>query len=211
MADPDLNQRLIMVKEQIMARGVQDPKVLSAMSKVPRHLFVPQQMRDFSYEDGPLPIGHNQTISQPYIVALMTELLELSGNEKVLEIGTGSGYQTAILAECASLVFSIERIEELADSARTTLNMMGYSGIHIIKGNGYHGLPDHAPFDRIIITAAPPHIPEILFDQLNEKGILVAPTGTGTQKLVRYKKENNAITSEDITFVRFVPLIDSDI
>jgi protein-L-isoaspartate(D-aspartate) O-methyltransferase len=201
-------QRIRMVEDQILSRGIKDEIVLRAMMTVPRHLFVLPELRDQSYEDHPLPIGFGQTISQPYIVALMTELLELSGSEKVLEIGSGSGYQAAVLSFCARDVVSMERIPELAMNARSTINMLSYDSVHIIEGNGYTGYKDRAPYDRIILTAAPPQIPEELIDQLDENGIMCAPVGEGVQKLIIGKKKGGNFIIEDNIFVRFVPMID---
>ncbi|MEE2775212.1 MAG: protein-L-isoaspartate(D-aspartate) O-methyltransferase, partial [Acidobacteriota bacterium] len=159
-----------------------------------------------AYADHPLSIGHAQTISQPYIVALMSELLELDGSETVLEIGTGSGYQAAVLAELAARVFSIEIVDALAAGSRALLGSLGYANIQIRAGDGYHGWPEHAPFDAIILTAAPPEVPAPLFDQLAEGGRLVAPVGEDRQDLVRYRKVDGRIESEDVIPVRFVPM-----
>src|SRR5512139_2525652 len=166
-----------MVETQIKARGVKDPRVLSAMLKVERHRFVPRDLQTSAYSDQPLPIGEGQTISQPYIVALMTELLELKGEEKVLEVGTGSGYQAAILAELAEEVYTIEIVESLATSARKTLLELGFKNIKVKAGDGYLGWPEVSPFDVIIVTAAPDHVPQPLIDQLKDGGRLVIPVG----------------------------------
>ena len=166
-----------MVETQIAARGVHDERVLEAMRKVPRHLFLDEALRDQAYSDHPLPIAENQTISQPYIVGLMTESLELNGSEKVLEIGTGSGYQSAILAELADRVFSIERYPELAYRANSILQKLGYGNIIVRVGDGSLGWPDDAPFDGIIVTAGTPQIPQPLIDQLKMGGRLVVPVG----------------------------------
>ncbi len=195
-----------MVKRQIQARGVSDERVLDAVSRVPRHRFVPAEAESSAYADHPLSIGHAQTISQPYIVALMSELLELDGSETVLEIGTGSGYQAAVLAELAARVFSIEIVDALAAGSRALLGSLGYANIQIRAGDGYHGWPEHAPFDAIILTAAPPEVPAPLFDQLAEGGRLVAPVGEDRQDLVRYRKVDGRIESEDVIPVRFVPM-----
>jgi protein-L-isoaspartate(D-aspartate) O-methyltransferase len=200
--------RFRMVEDQIIARGVKDARVLDAMRKVERHRFVPASFRESAYEDHPLSIGSQQTISQPYIVALMTELCELSGNEKVLEIGTGSGYQTAILAECAKEVFSIERILSLSEKAAALLENCGYHNTHVITGNGYQGLVTQAPFDAIILTASPPVIPTALTDQLSDNGILVAPEGIEIQELVRIRKRWGLLERDRIIYVRFVPMVD---
>lgn len=200
--------REMMVKQQIEARGVRDAKVLKAMRTVERHKFVPQHQLASAYEDHPLPIGHGQTISQPYIVALMTELCELDGSERVLEIGTGSGYQAAILAGLAKEVYSIELIEPLARQASKRLADMGYANITIKCGDGYAGWPEKAPFDVIILTAAPPSIPKALVDQLKDDGgIMVAPVGDFFQELVRIRKINGRVYRETITHVRFVPMV----
>jgi len=193
-----------MVKRQIAARGVKDASVLAAMRKVPRHVFVPEERRFLAYEDHPLSIGHGQTISQPYIVALMTELLELDGKERVLEIGTGSGYQAAILAELAKEVYTIEIVKPLAESAAKTLKENGYAQVHVRCGDGYRGWPEAAPFDAIIVTAAPDHVPQPLIDQLKTGGILVIPVGIGYQELIRIRKTPDGVAKEDIIPVRFV-------
>ncbi|URA10428.1 protein-L-isoaspartate(D-aspartate) O-methyltransferase [Thermospira aquatica] len=195
-----------MLKHQIIARGIDNPRVLEAMRAVPRHLFVPESLRDQAYEDYPLPIGYGQTISQPYIVALMTDILKLEKHHKVLEIGTGSGYQSAILSLLASRVITIEHKETLWKKAKDRLN--SYPNILCIYGNGYEGYPLEAPYDRILLTAAPPNIPQALLDQLTPKGILVAPVGEFHQKLVRITKEqNNQLHEEYICDVIFVPMI----
>lgn len=196
-----------MVKRQIEDRGVRDVRVLSAMRDTERHLFVPEHNIQVAYEDHPLPIGYGQTISQPYIVALMTELCDLGGDEKVLEIGTGSGYQTAILAKLAKEVYSIEIVEPLGKLARQRLDKMGYKNVHVKIGDGYGGWPDAAPFDVIILTAAPPSIPELLFEQLKEGGVLIAPVGDYFQELVRVDKVHGKMQKRTITHVRFVPMV----
>ncbi len=198
--------RLNMINTQIRARGIKNSLVIDAMCKVERHLFVPEHLIDSAYNDYPLPIGYGQTISQPYIVALMTELLELKGGEKILEIGTGSGYQTAILAQIASEVFSIEIIEELAVKTKKRLNTLGYSNIKLKIGDGHLGWPEHAPFDGIIITAAPDHVPQTLIEQLKVGGVLILPLGSYFQDLYRIKKFEKGTTQEKITSVRFVPM-----
>jgi protein-L-isoaspartate(D-aspartate) O-methyltransferase len=195
-----------MVETQIKGRGVKDPRVLSVMLKVKRHLFVPKELQPSAYADQPLPIGEGQTISQPYIVALMTELLELKGEEKVLEIGTGSGYQAAILAELVKEVYTIEIIETLATSARKLLLQMGYQNIHVRAGDGYAGWPEVAPFDAIIITAAPDHFPGPLLEQLKEGGRMVVPVGTYNQVLKKVVKRSGKIETSDIVPVAFVPM-----
>lgn len=195
-----------MVESQIKARGVKDPRVLSAMLKVERHLFVPQEYQSLAYNDQPLPIGEGQTISQPYIVALMTELLELKGEEKVLEVGTGSGYQAAILAELAKEVYTIEIIETLAHSAKKLLTELGYKNIYFKTGDGYLGWPEASPFDAIIVTCAPDHIPKPLLDQLKEGGRLVIPVGTYSQELKKITKHHGQFETKDIIPVIFVPM-----
>ncbi len=200
-------QREIMVKEQIEARGIKDNRVLMAMRKIKRHLFVPQEYADLAYKDNPLAIGEGQTISQPYIVALMTELAQLTGSEKVLEIGTGSGYQTAVLAELASEVYTIEILESLANRSKTLLSELGYQNIRFKCGDGYLGWPQHAPFDAIIVTCAPDKIPETLIEQLADNAKLVIPVGNLWQELKVVKKTNNQIVTTDIISVRFVPML----
>ncbi len=195
-----------MVETQIKARGVKDPRVLSAMLKVERHLFVPKEYRSSAYNDQPLPIGEGQTISQPYIVALMTELLELKGEEKVLEVGTGSGYQAAILAELAKEVYTIEIIETLANSAKKLLSELGYKNIYVKTGDGYLGWPEASPFDAIIVTCAPDHIPQPLLDQLKEGGRLVIPVGTYSQELKKITKRQGQFETKDVIPVIFVPM-----
>jgi protein-L-isoaspartate(D-aspartate) O-methyltransferase len=195
-----------MVESQIKSRGVKDPRVLSTMLKVERHLFVPKELQTSAYMDQPLPIGEGQTISQPYIVALMTELLELKGGEKVLEIGTGSGYQAAVLAELAKEVYTIEIVEALANSAKTRLLEMGHQNIHVKAGDGYLGWPEVAPFDAIIITCAPDHIPKPLIEQLKEGGRMVIPVGAYSQELKKIIKRSGRIETSDILPVVFVPM-----
>ncbi len=195
-----------MVETQIKARGVKDPRVLSALLKVARHRFVPEKYVDSAYSDQPLPIGEGQTISQPYIVGLMTELLELNGNEKVLEIGTGSGYQAAILAELAKEVYTIEIVESLASTAQERLSELGYRNIKVKAGDGYLGWPEAAPFDAIIVTAAPDHIPKPLIDQLKEDGRMVVPVGTHTQELIKIVKRSGKMVTTNVIPVVFVPM-----
>lgn len=195
-----------MVETQIKSRGIKDERVLSAMLKVERHRFVPKTYEAQAYSDQPLPIGEGQTISQPYIVALMTELLELKGEERVLEVGTGSGYQAAILSELAKEVYTIEIIETLASSARALLSELGYQNIQVKAGDGYLGWPEHAPFDAIIVTCAPDHIPNPLLDQLKEGGRLVVPVGTHSQELKKIVKRSGKIETMDVIPVIFVPM-----
>lgn len=197
-----------MVETQIAARGICDERVLEAMRKVPRHLFVDEALRDQAYSDHPLPIAENQTISQPYIVALMTDSLELKGGEKVLEIGTGSGYQLAILAELADRVFSIERYPDLGHRANSILRKLGYTNIIIRVGDGTLGWPDEAPFDGIIVTAGTPQIPQPLIDQLAMGGRLVVPVGDRfAQDLIQVWRVAEGIKKTNLGGVRFVNLV----
>lgn len=198
-----------MVREGIKQQGVTAPEVLEAMRHVPRHLFVPEKYRQFAYQNRPLPIGYDQTISQPYIVAYMTQMLDLEAGEKVLEIGTGSGYQAAILAELTPHVFTIEIIEALGKQARRLFEKLGYNTIETKIGDGYKGWPKHAPFDAIILTAAPEEIPQPLIDQLKPGGILVAPVGAAgqTQTLTKVTKTKEGDIETDRKLpVRFVPM-----
>jgi len=195
-----------MVREQIEDRGVRDARVLAALRKVPRHLFVPPEEQGEAYNDYPLAIGHAQTISQPYIVAYMTEALELKPRDRVLEIGTGSGYQAAILAELVTEVYSIEIVEALAKEAEARLRRLGYSNVRIRAGDGYRGWPEAAPFDAIIVTAAPGHVPQPLVDQLREGGRMVLPLGRWDQELVRLRRSRGEILRESLLPVRFVPM-----
>ena len=209
-ADPPENfeqARERMVSEQIEARGVRDARVLAALRRVPRHEFVPVEQRAYAYEDRPLPIGHGQTISQPYIVAVMSQALELDGSEKVLEIGTGSGYQAAVLAELAAEVYTIEIVEPLAERAASDLKRLGFEKLHARAGDGYRGWPEAAPFDAIIVTAAPDHIPQPLVDQLAVGGRLVIPVGRMIQDLVLITKDEKGVRHEDLLAVRFVPML----
>jgi protein-L-isoaspartate(D-aspartate) O-methyltransferase len=204
------NSRVRMVEDQIKGRGVKDQAVLKAVSTVKRELFVPEKYRDLAYSDRPLPIGHNQTISQPYIVAYMTEQLQVEKHQKVLEIGTGSGYQAAILAELANHVFTIEIIPELAEGAEKVLHENKYSNITVRTGDGYKGWPEEAPFDRIMVTAAPEEIPEALVEQLAQGGRMIIPVGANLfmQYLWMIKKDKDGIvTKEKILPVRFVPMV----
>ena len=197
-----------MVKEQIEARGVNDQRVLKAMEKVPRHLFVPGALLDQAYDDTPLTIGHKQTISQPYTVAFMTEALELKGNERVLEVGAGSGYQTAVLAELAKEVFSVERIPELAEQARQRLQEMGYKNVRIIVGDGTLGLKANEPFDAIIVTASGPELPTPFIEQLAEGGRLVIPVGErSSQNMYRVRKQHGEVIKDYLGPFRFVELV----
>ncbi|MDP3733295.1 MAG: protein-L-isoaspartate(D-aspartate) O-methyltransferase [Candidatus Daviesbacteria bacterium] len=200
-------QREEMVRTQIKARGIKDEGTLSAMRKVKRHLFVPLMHRRLSYGDHPLPIGEDQTISQPYVVALMTELLELKGGEKVLEIGTGSGYQAAILAELVKEVYTIEILEPLAERSQKLLKESGYANIKVKHADGFLGWPEYGPFDAIIVTCAPKVVPPALLEQLAEGGRLVIPVGTHWQELKLLKKIEGKIVSKSIIPVRFVPML----
>jgi len=195
-----------MVDRQLAGRDVTDPKVLAAMRKIERHKFVPPDLRDEAYVDSPLPIGEGQTISQPYIVGLMTQLLQLKGGEKVLEVGTGSGYQAAVLAEIAKEVYTIEIIEKLGKRADVLLKELGYKNVHVKIGDGYRGWPKHAPFDAIIVTAAPEHIPPPLIDQLKIGGRLVIPVGEWSQELIVVEKTKEGVQRHTSIPVQFVPM-----
>jgi len=200
-------RRREMVEGQLRERGIRSQAVLSAMGKVPRHRFVPSHLGDLAYRDGPLPIGQGQTVSQPYIVALMTELIEPRKEMRVLEIGTGSGYQAAVLAESVGEVDTIEIVPELGRAAASLLRELGYRSVHARIGDGYEGWPERAPFDAIVLTAAPPErIPGPLLGQLKVGGRLVAPVGRGDQDLVRITRTEKAFTREVIAPVRFVPM-----
>ncbi|MCR4409050.1 MAG: protein-L-isoaspartate(D-aspartate) O-methyltransferase [Candidatus Saccharicenans sp.] len=200
-------ERKEMVEYQIRRRGVKDRKVLRAMLKVPRHLFVPEQMKELAYGDEPLPIGEGQTISQPYIVAYMTEALRLRGRERVLEIGTGSGYQTAILAEIVREVYTVELIPELSARARGVLDKLGYRNIQFRVGDGTLGWPEHAPFDAILVSAAPASVPPALVEQLKPGGKMIIPVGTDFQELVLVTRKETGWDEQRLIGVRFVPLI----
>ncbi len=195
-----------MVREQLQARDIKDQLVLEAMLKVPRHEFVPPEYRRSAYADGALPLKMGQTISQPYIVAYMTQALKLNGTERVLEIGTGSGYQAAILAEIAAEVYTIEILPQLQDEAVGVLNRLGYRNIQFRTGDGYMGWPEKAPFDCIIVTAAPEEVPQPLIDQLKEGGRMIIPVGVMSQDLVLIEKEKSGITRRSTMAVRFVPM-----
>jgi protein-L-isoaspartate(D-aspartate) O-methyltransferase len=205
--DPYAEKRNRMVTQQIQWRGVKDTLVLNSMSKVPRHVFVPDYLKGQAYVDSPLPIGEGQTISQPYIVAFMTEALKLTGGEKVLEIGTGSGYQAAVLAEIVKDVYTIEIVPSLGQKAEGLLKKFGYENIHVKIGDGYRGWPEQAPFDAIIVTAAPSHIPQPLVDQLKKGGRMIIPVGDYYQELILITKEfDGSIKRKSILPVRFVPM-----
>ena len=194
-----------MVRDQVTAREVRDPRVLAAMRKIRRHLFVPPEWQSLAYADQPLPIGHGQTISQPYIVAFMTEALELKPTDRVLEIGTGSGYQAAVLAELVREVYSMEIVEPLAKDAETRLRRLGYANIQVRAGDGYHSWPDRAPFDAIMVTAAPDHVPAPLLAQLAINGRLVLPVGRFYQDLVRFRRTSTGLKKETLLPVRSCP------
>jgi len=208
---PYKEQQEAMVRNQIIARGIKAKAVVEAMRKVPRHLFVPYNTRSFAYNDQPLPIGHNQTISQPYIVAYMTEALGAKAGDKVLEIGTGSGYQAAILAEMGIDVYTIEIIPKLAETAKRNLKRSGYDQVNTRCGDGYAGWPEEAPFDAIIITAAPETIPLALVEQLKTGGTMILPVGprNSTQSLKKVVKKSKGIRQTTLLPVRFVPMIRS--
>jgi protein-L-isoaspartate(D-aspartate) O-methyltransferase len=200
-------QRQRMVQEQLMPRGIHNERVLAAMAKVPREEFVPPEVRAASYTDQPLPIGYSQTISQPFIVAFMTEQLRPSAKDRVLEIGTGSGYQAAILAELVADVYSIEIVEPLAKAAEANLQRLGYKNVHVKAGDGYKGWPEFAPFDAIIVTCAPDHVPQPLTDQLKEGGRMVIPVGgPGLQELYLLEKQSGQLHQRSVDTVRFVPM-----
>ena len=201
------NRRWEMVESQIISRGVNGKDLIEAMLKVPRHEFVPEGFKHQAYLDSALPIRAGQTISQPYIVAYMTELMNVKKGDKVLEIGTGSGYQAAILAEIGCDVYTIEIIEELSKSAESTLTKMGYKSVHLKVGDGYEGWEEHAPYDAIIVTAAPPEIPEPLKAQLKENGRMVIPVGEDVQELILITKTKEGLVEKRETLVRFVPMV----
>ena len=203
--DP-MADRLRMVNEQLRARDIKDPRVLAAMEKVPRHLFIPEGGRHEAYADYPVPIGHGQTISQPYIVAFMTQALDVQPEHRVLEIGTGSGYQAAVLAELAKAVYTMEIIEPLAESARKTLESLGYENVHVRAGNGYDGWPEHAPYDRIMVTAAPEEVPQALVEQLKVGGLMAIPVGSFSQELRILRKTPQGMEMLRTLPVRFVPM-----
>ena len=200
------SERIAMVNEQLRARDISDPRVLDAMLKVPRHLFVPEPQRAQAYGDFPLPIGHDQTISQPYIVAFMSQGLKVEPGHRVLEIGTGSGYQAAILGMLAKEVYTIEIVQPLAERARATLAAQGYKNVHVRYGNGYLGWPEHAPFDRIMVTAAPDDVPPALVEQLKIDGIMAIPVGTVSQELRILRRTAKGLETLETLPVRFVPM-----
>ena len=195
-----------MVQRHIATRGISDPAVLAALESVPRHRFVPEQFAASAYADHPLPIGFDQTISQPYVVAFMTEAAELEPGDRVLEIGTGSGYQAAVLAEIVGEVWSIEIVAPLADRARETLAACGYDRVHVRTGDGYRGWPEQPPFDAILVTAAPDHVPQPLLDQLAPGGRLVLPVGRASQEILRIRRTADGFERESLLPVSFVPM-----
>jgi len=201
-----------MVLEQLVDRGIKDRRVIKAMQKVERHRFVPEEYRSVAYGDHPLPIGYEQTISQPYVVAFMTEVLQLKPTDRVLEIGTGSGYQAAILAEICDSVFTIEIVPELAHRAKNLLEQLGYKNIQVKHGDGYHGWPEKAPFDAIIVTCSPTKIPQPLKSQLKEGGRMIIPVGYPEigQELYLIRKENERLIEKAVLPVRFVPMVNSE-
>ena len=201
------SERKQMIERQISSRGVTDKKVLKAMMEVKRHLFVPADIRTAAYRDTPLPIGYGQTISQPYIVAYMTEVARLGSKDRVLEIGTGSGYQAAVLAEIVKEVYTIEIIKELADSASKRLKNLGYRNVHVKWGDGYKGWPERAPYDAIIVTAAPPELPEELIGQLKVGGRMVVPVGSFFQELYLITRTDSGYDRKALFPVRFVPMV----
>lgn len=204
-------ERAAMVRDQLRSRGIKDERVLTAMLKVERHRFVPPAYRNQTYEDYPLPVGEGQTISQPYIVAFMTEALDLKKEDKVLEIGTGSGYQAAILGEICDSVFTIEIFQSLALSAMKTLHELGYSNVFVRIGDGYKGWAEHAPYDAIIVTCAPADIPEMLEEQLAEGGRMIIPVGSDyTQNLYLLEKKAGKLQKKSVLPVRFVPMINEN-
>lgn len=201
-------KRELMVSGQLRARGISDERVLAAMATVPRHEFVSEDYRDQAYEDHPLPIGEGQTLSQPYIVAIMLQALSLTGSEKVLEIGTGSGYQTALLAHLAGNVYSVERHAPLAHAAENLLRRLGYQNVHVVIGDGSQGLPAQAPFDAIIVSAAAPRIPPPLFSQLRDGGRMIVPVGPAHAQALRLvRKQQGQMIIQDMEGCRFVPLV----
>ncbi|MFP4000253.1 MAG: protein-L-isoaspartate(D-aspartate) O-methyltransferase [Desulfobacterales bacterium] len=203
-----IQERLKMVEQQLLPRGITDERLLEAMRKVPRHLFLPARVQSLAYQDSPIPIGFCQTISQPYITALMTQSLLLQGHERVLEIGTGSGYQTALLAELALQVFSVERIEQLAKAAQSVLGNLGYTNISFRIDDGSYGWPEEAPFDAILATAAAPGITDQLTKQLEEKGRMIIPVGSlQSQRLLRLIRKNGKIYQEELGGCVFVPMV----
>jgi len=200
-------QREKMISSHLIPRGISDARVIEAMRSINRELFAPEKYLADAYGDHPLPIGEGQTISQPYIVALMSQLASLTGNERVLEIGCGSGYQAAVLSKLAAEVYSMERIKKLKESSETLLKNLGFANVEVILGDGYLGHPEKSPFDAILLTAAPDEIPAALLEQLAPGGRLIAPVGSSTQKLVKITRTAEGTRAEDIIYVRFVPMV----
>ncbi|MGE5112285.1 MAG: protein-L-isoaspartate(D-aspartate) O-methyltransferase [Acidobacteriaceae bacterium] len=210
LSDPDryVSQRLAMVEDQLRRRGIHDQRVLRAMEEVPRHEFIPELERHWAYRDQPVPIGEDQTISQPYIVAVMTQFLSVEPENRVLEVGTGTGYQAAVLSRLAGQIYTIERHATLAERAEEIFRHIGYQNIHVVVGDGTRGLPDHAPYDRILVAAAAPSVPPPLLEQLNEGGRMIIPVGTSnTQILQLLRKSHGEIFTSNLEGCRFVPLI----
>ncbi len=204
--DPYAEKRWGMVEDQIISRGIRDSAVINAMLRIPRHEFVPAKFRESAYNDSPIPIGRGQTISQPYIVALMSEILRPAPGRKILEVGTGSGYQTAVLAETGAEVFTIEIIPEIAERTRLLLEKLGYADINFRIGDGYAGWEERAPYDGIIVTAAPGDVPEALVSQLKNGGRMVIPVGGEEQELLLIEKSEKGVAYRKVTSVRFVPM-----
>jgi len=204
--DPYAEMRWGMVEDQIISRGIRDSAVINAMLRIPRHEFVPAKFRESAYNDSPIPIGRGQTISQPYIVALMSEILRPAPGRKILEVGTGSGYQTAVLAETGAEVYTIEIIPEIAERTRLLLEKLGYADINFRIGDGYAGWEENAPYDGIIVTAAPGNVPEALVSQLKEGGRMVIPVGGEEQELLLIEKSEKGVAYRKVTSVRFVPM-----
>jgi protein-L-isoaspartate(D-aspartate) O-methyltransferase len=204
------HERARMVEQQLKGRDIHDPRVIFAMQTVPRHLFIPEPTRGGAYGDFPVPIGHGQTISQPYIVAFMTEALRVAPEHRVLEIGTGSGYQAAVLSVLANEVFTIEIVDALAKRARVTLAELGYRNVEVRSGNGYRGWPEHAPYDRIMVTAAPPEVPPALVQQLKVGGLMAIPVGVGDQELLIMRRGASGMETIATLPVRFVPMVGKD-
>ena len=201
-------RRVNMVEHQLRERHIVDQRVLEAMNAVPRHLFVPSEQRDHAYDDDALPIGFGQTISQPYMVALMLEAMQLSGEEKVLEVGTGSGYQAALLGQLAREVYSLEIVPELAESARAVVEQLGFDNVHVVLGDGYLGLAEHAPYAAIVVAAGARDIPPALVEQLADGGVMLIPVGEqGSQELFRLQKRGGGVRAEQLTPCAFVPLV----
>lgn len=210
-SDDDMTRkRQEMVENQIARRGIKNARVLDALQRVERHRFVPTDAQDHAYGDYPLRIGHDQTISQPYVVALMTEVIAPASDDRVLEIGTGSGYQAAVLSLLVDTVYTIEIVPELGRDATERLHTLGYSNVIVRIGDGYKGWPEHAPFDAIVVTAAPPEIPQALIDQLADGGRMVVPVGTAVQELLLLEKKDGKVSQKKLTGVRFVPMVHGD-